>query len=69
MSKENISIIPESGYWLVTRENDPTPIGAFDTKAEAIRFGSDKARRDGVLLFVREPDGRSGSHVIVQPLA
>ena len=66
MSKENICIIPESGYWLVTRENNPTPIGAFDTKAEAIRFGSDKAKREGVLLFVREPDGRSGSHKLIE---
>jgi hypothetical protein len=51
-------VVPRArGEWAVRNSGAAKATRVFDTQAEAIRFGRDAARKDGVELYVHRRDG------------
>ena len=48
------------GEWAVRNSGAAKATKVFDTQAEAVAFGREAARRDGVELYVHRKDGTVG---------
>lgn len=51
-------VVPRpNGEWAVRNSRAARATRVFDTQAEAIKFGRDAARREGVELYIHREDG------------
>jgi Uncharacterized protein conserved in bacteria (DUF2188) len=54
----NKHVVPRpNGEWAVRSSGAARAIKVFDTQADAIKFGRNAARRDGVEFYVHRKDG------------